>query len=256
MKEKDVFEIGSVEANNADYFRYDYDDEHFKFKIKPTVALPNTYSFLLIQNAKVNSGETILDMGTGTGIIGIVLAKCYSLKKAFLTDINRTAIEISKVNATLNGVERVIEAHQGNLFSALEETNQTFDLILSDPAQTPTPKSIIEDELKIKKEFHYNTSGGEDGFSMIKPIIQQSPRFLKRGGRIQLVIVDYLGTDKIFDMMVNVGLDPEITAKIPTWLSPMTKIRQQYVQDSKKHIFPNINGKEYMHLLVVSGVLK
>ncbi len=80
--------------------------------------------------------KTILDLGTGSGIIPIALA--HQLKEAGQTgfsitgvDISAKALEVAQKNALTHEVEGYIQWAQGDLFQPV--SHQTFDLILSNP---------------------------------------------------------------------------------------------------------------------------
>ena len=74
--------------------------------------------------------------------------------------------------------------------------------------------------------FYYNTSGGKDGLEFIGALIEGVSKLLKKGGKLQIVIVDYLGTDVTLDLMHKHRLEAVITFSLKTELSPMTTIKK------------------------------
>ena len=68
----------------------------------------------------VKKDSIVLDIGSGTGILGIVAAKLGS-KKVIGVDIDPVAIKVSKENILINGVEDIIEIRKGNAFDVIKE---------------------------------------------------------------------------------------------------------------------------------------
>lgn len=75
----------------------------------------------------LKAGDTVLDVGCGSGILGIAAAKL-GAKRCFLTDIDPIAVASSEHNARANGVEQRIEVVRSNL---VDDTSMQADLILA-----------------------------------------------------------------------------------------------------------------------------
>ena len=63
---------------------------------------------LMKENRELFEGKTILEIGTGSGIIGIYAAKL-GAKKVVVTDINKTAISCANQNAKALQVASIME---------------------------------------------------------------------------------------------------------------------------------------------------
>jgi len=249
----EIVEIGSVETGlDENVFECEHLGKRFVFELHPEVAKPNAYSFFLLDHVQIRRGGSVLDIGTGIGFLAIVIAGTYEVGRVIATDINPFATEISYRNAVLNDLQHKLDIRQGSFFEPIE--GERFDLILSQPRQTPTPARIAETERRSKPYFFLNTSGGVDGLEFIGPVIVNACKHLNGGGRLQLVVVDYLGTNKLLDMMSSYGLVPEVSASLTTRLSPMTTARREYIEEHLQYSFPrDAEGREYMHLLVLTG---
>src|SRR3989338_9266222 len=73
---------------------------------------------VMAKKAIVKKNDVVLDLATGSGMIGIFCAD--KAKKVIATDINPRAINYAKFNAILNGVESKIEFRIGDLFNPVK----------------------------------------------------------------------------------------------------------------------------------------
>ena len=83
--------------------------------------------FLVSQARRLPSGARVLDLGCGSGAIGLAAAKrgC----SVVAVDINPSAVRCTRANALLNGVD--LDVRQGDLFAPLAE--ERFDVVLFNP---------------------------------------------------------------------------------------------------------------------------
>ena len=76
----------------------------------------------------MHAGDTVLDMGTGSGVNAILAAKRGA--RVVAVDINPHVLEAARDNARRNNVAGLVEVRYSDVFSAVEEQ---FDLIIFDP---------------------------------------------------------------------------------------------------------------------------
>ena len=104
------------------------------FKVNPHVLIPRADTETLIETAlsKINARDhyDILDLGCGTGIIGITIALERALSKVTLIDQSEHAIKNTKENQSLHQVSNIM-IQKSDWFSALDQ--KRFDVILSNP---------------------------------------------------------------------------------------------------------------------------
>jgi 16S rRNA (guanine1207-N2)-methyltransferase len=87
-------------------------------------------TMVLIENCLVEGD--VLDIGCGIGVVGIAVKKDCPDCDVFLTDINKRAVKLSRMNAELNNVE--VRIFQGDLYEPLK--GKKFNIILSNPPYT------------------------------------------------------------------------------------------------------------------------
>jgi release factor glutamine methyltransferase len=104
------------------------------FKVNPHVLIPRADTEVLIEKAlsTINTCDCneVLDLGCGTGIIGITIALERPLSKVVLIDQSEHAIQNTKENQTLHQVTNTT-IQKSDWFSALEQ--KRFDVVLSNP---------------------------------------------------------------------------------------------------------------------------
>jgi len=142
----------------------------------PMVYEPSDDTFLMLKNIKIGKGENVLDMGTGSGIIGISCAKLGA--NVTSADINPYAVELAEKNAGLNNVD--IKVVESDLF---ERIKGKFDVIVFNPPYLPTSKNERTDE-----EINSAWDGGEEGSQVVLEFLKNFRKYLKKNGRCYLLV--------------------------------------------------------------------
>ncbi len=110
----------------------------FWVHVTPKVLIPRPETEILVEEAAkgMQNDITAIDIGTGSGVIPIALAKLIPNIKIIAIDIDNEVIKLAKENAKLNKVSEKIGFKACDLFSGdVEEIFKTnnFDLIISNP---------------------------------------------------------------------------------------------------------------------------
>lgn len=148
-----------------------------KFLVNSDTLIPRKETEILVEeviktiknNYQNYQDLKILDLGTGSGIIGITLAKELGLK-VILTDINRKALIVANKNAKLHNVD--VKILESNWFSNLTDK---YDVIISNP---PYIESNYELDKKVLKEPTNALFGGLDGLEAYVSILKDIKKHL------------------------------------------------------------------------------
>ena len=140
---------------------------------------------LVIKQFDKESKLNILDLGTGSGVIGITLSKLYPNSIITISDISSKALNVANKNIKNHNVTN-IRSLESDWFDNFKE-KELFDLILTNPPY------ISKDDVHLNNlELGYEPSNAlvaaNDGFADIFKIIDTSPKFLNSGG---LLIIEH-----------------------------------------------------------------
>ncbi|GDX34488.1 protein-(glutamine-N5) methyltransferase, release factor-specific [Actinomycetes bacterium] len=173
---------------------------HLDVMVDPRVLIPRPETELVVQVAldlmratqqKIDRKLRIVDLGTGSGVIGLALASELPLASAevWLTDISNDALDVARANlAGLGLVDGDVHIAQGNWFSALpKELENSFDLIISNPPYIAVYDASVESVVR-DYEPHLALYAGPDGLDAHREIISQSSDWLATDGWLVLEI--------------------------------------------------------------------
>lgn len=151
----------------------------FELRVSPAVLIPRPETELLVETVleRLEHGQRVLELGTGSGAIAIALARD-SLAHVTGADISQAALEIAMTNARhLGAVVRWIES---DWFAAISER---FHVIVSNPPYVAAGDAHLE---ALRHEPALALVSGPDGLDALRCIIDQAPSHLEPGGWLVL----------------------------------------------------------------------
>ena len=138
---------------------------------------------LVLKRYDKGSKLNILDLGTGSGVIGITLSKLYPNSMITISDISSKALNVANKNIKNHNVTN-IRSLESDWFDSFKE-KELFDLILTNP-----PYISKDDDHLNNLELGYEPSNAlvasKNGFADIFKIIDTSPRFLNSEGLLMI----------------------------------------------------------------------
>ncbi|MDO5809466.1 MAG: class I SAM-dependent methyltransferase [Methanobrevibacter sp.] len=175
---------------------------------------PAEDSYLLADNLEIQEGQSVLEIGTGSGIVAMYASRLTD--RITVTDINFDACELARRNFEDNGIEG-IEILFGNLFEPVE--NRKFDVILFNTPYLPT-----EDDDVIDDTINYAFDGGVNGRKVIDLFLNEVGNHLNDGGIVQLIQSSLSGNQETLSMLDELGFIAEIKASEHFFFEDITLI--------------------------------
>ena len=168
------------------------------FYVNEKVLIPRPDTEILVEEvikiASKMQNPVILDLCTGSGAIGISIAKYVKDAKIYATDISEEALEIARRNAQNLGVTEKIKFIKSNLFDKIKKIK--FDIIVSNPPYIKKEDIHYLSE-EVQKEPELALNGGDDGLDFYRKIVNQSIEYLKLGSYLCMEI----GYDQKIDVI-------------------------------------------------------
>ena len=190
-------------------FEYFYDR---KFKVTKDVLSPRMETEELIYKVieyikSINKNNIkILDLCTGSGIIGITLRKELESKslEVVASDISEEALKVAKENAIMNEAE--VKFIQSDIF---ENINDKFDIIVSNPPYIAYNDKITMEDNVLNYDPHLALFAEEDGMYFYREIVENAKEYLEEDGLVFFEI-GYDQREKILKLANENGFKAEV----------------------------------------------
>ena len=180
------------------------------FQVNESVLIPRPETEYFIEKIidRVYEPKKIIDVGTGSGCIGLSLAKHFTDSEVHLTDISLDALSVAGINSKKNKIN--VNIYESNLLREVRDND--FDLIVANLPYIPTadigalPVEVVHYEPLIALD------GGEDGLDYIDQLLKQARYKLsatgllaleidsRSGGRLIEMTKSYKGVEVITDL--------------------------------------------------------
>lgn len=155
------------------------------FTVNPAVLIPRPETELLVEavydRLKDHPEICGVDIGTGSGVIAISLAKLLPDSTWQAVDISAAALEVARDNATNLGISHHVSFSQGDLLELGLPVNSHWDAIVSNPPYIPRDQ-IGTLQREVCQEPVLALDGGTDGLDIYRRLLPQAARALTPGG--------------------------------------------------------------------------
>lgn len=156
------------------------------FAVNPDVLIPRPETERLVDTAihslRPQDRSLILDVGTGSGCIAIVLAKEFPGSRIIAMDVTEEALDVARKNAIsnhVNNIEFVLQDFLGDF--TLEDR---VDLLVSNPPYV-TKEELTETMVDVRDfEPHIALTDGADGLTFYRRFAENAPQLIKKDGRL------------------------------------------------------------------------
>ena len=169
-------------------------DNEIELVAAPGVFIPTATTNILIQSVKdsISSPVNLLDLGCGTGIVGIALHLQGLIQiPLYASDLSDPAVQCSRDNFKRYGCSA--EVRSGSLFEPW--LGQKFDVIVDDIS------GIARDIADVSPWFQgIPCDTGNDGTDLIVEILRDAPQHLNEGGRFFFPVLSLSNVDKLLQV--------------------------------------------------------
>lgn len=144
------------------------------------IPRPETEGLFELAADRVPSPKVIVDLGTGSGVLAIALARRFPAATVHAVDLSPAALDVATANAATLTVN--VQFHHGDLFEALPPTLLgSVDLVVSNPPYVAEPEwdGLPED---VRREPRLALVAGPRGTEVLERIAAKVPAWLAPGG--------------------------------------------------------------------------
>jgi methylase of polypeptide subunit release factors len=211
------------------------------------VLPPTPYSLFLADHVPELPGCTVVDVGTGSGILGIV-ARLQGAARVYLLDINPEAIAVAIENAERNAVQEGCVPLPTDQTMLPLPSGASIDVVICNPAQLPMPESDKADD-----PFY----AGRDGRRMIEGVIRETPKWLSPAGRLLMTHNSLTDFPESLRLMESLGLEPRVLAQRSLEFRPF--INREWLDElggTARGLYAAREGRAYETLYVVEARLR
>jgi len=159
--------------------------ESFLCDKRALVPRPETEELVELVESRIENRESrIVDVGTGSGVIALSLAKKFQEAHVFAVDVSEDALALVRENAIRLGLSGRVQLRKSHL---LENLDERFDVIVAN-----LPYIATQDRHTLSREVLHDPDvalfAGARGDELVHELIEQAPERLRPGGLLALEI--------------------------------------------------------------------
>jgi release factor glutamine methyltransferase len=169
--------------------------------VNPAVLIPRPETELLVELVLACAPTSVLDLGTGSGAIALVLKRQLPGTQVVAVEASAGALAVARRNAAKLGLD--VDFRQGPWFEPVPGAR--FDVVVSNPPYIAEGDPYLA-QGDLRFEPRDALVGGPDGLDAIREIIRGAPAHLAPGGR--LLLEHGLGQDAaVRELLMQAGLE-------------------------------------------------
>ena len=175
-----------------------------EFYVSPAVLIPRPETELLVELARQRgqalAAPRIVDLGTGSGIVAIVLARLCPSAELTALDISAAALDVARNNAGRHGAS--VRFLEGDWYAPLGA--ERFDLIVANPPYIAAGDPHLEQNGLPFEPQRALTDGTSDGLACVRTLVEGARAHLLPGGWL-LIEHGYDQAVKVRDLLNAAG---------------------------------------------------
>ena len=211
------------------------------FRLNEKVFEPNLTTKLLIEavikNVKSKRKISIVDLGCGTGIVGLSIAKILDLKSdLFFSDLSSSAIDNTNLNLEFFKKKGVVK--QGSMFDPWKDNK--FDIIINDISAISSLVSKISPWFKT-----IPCESGKDGTDLTISFLKQLSKHTKKKSKIFFPVLSLSNESKIIKFAKKKFNNFECVYKVAWPLPASMKNKTKKLLELRK--------SNYINFKIISG---
>jgi len=152
------------------------------FRVDPRALIPRRETEAIVEMSReaAPSARSILDAGTGSGILAVSIAIERPAARVVAVDRSEAALALARGNAALHRVSGRVALVASDWLSALA-SRPLFDLAVSNPPYVPRVDAPHVEKTVSEHEPHLALFGGDDGLDAVRVLLAELPPRLQPG---------------------------------------------------------------------------
>lgn len=168
-----------------------------RFFVTPQVMIPRSLILGTLDQVMSEAAwenESVLDLGCGSGSLGILVAQRRPTAQVDLVDISTDALEVARRNVGRFGVSDRVRCVRSDLFASL---SGPYSLIVTNLPYVTKAEMERSGTVEQSQEPEIAYIGGHEGMDLLMPLVREAPRFLTKRG----ILVAETGAQRKADLM-------------------------------------------------------
>ena len=194
---------------SADEFEWKGRTGPFTMALRPGVFAPSPTSRVLADALEVREGETVLDVGSGCGVLSFVAARL-GAGRVYGSDVVPAAVSVAQENARTLGLEDRVEFRRGSLLEPFG--GLVADVVIGDVSGIP------DEVAALTGWFPGGHAGGPTGAEVPVAMLEEVGDHLRRGGRLYLPTGTIQDEDRVLAAARRIfgdGMEPIAEREFP-----------------------------------------